>query len=93
MSNSTGEKADCHGIKWFEDNYGVKKNINCPHPSRLWFLRNIIGCNITPGFDEGNTFSHLEYFLLLLPPNHLRWMTLYTSQHLVKHLEKGTTKV
>ena len=34
----------------------------------------------------------MDYFLLLLPPDRLRWMTLYTYQQLVKHGEKGTTK-
>ena len=31
-SHSTCEKADFHGRKWFEDHYGVKQNINGPHP-------------------------------------------------------------
>ena len=37
-------------------------------------------------------FFRLEYFLLLFPPNQPIWMTLYISQQLVKHGEKGTTK-
>ena len=42
-SHSTGEKAGCHGGKWFEEHYGVKQNINGPHPFRQWFLRTTIG--------------------------------------------------
>ena len=87
-SHSTGEIADCHGITWFEDDYGVKQNINDPHPLRQWLLRNIIGTQLTPGYEEGKTFSFLYYFLLLFPPNHLRWMTLDTSQQFVKHRNK-----
>ena len=91
-SHSICEKADCHGRKWFEDHYGVKQNINGPHPFRQLFLKNTIVSQLTPGCEEGNTISCLDYFLLLFPPNKLRWMTLYTSQNLVKHGEKGTTK-
>ena len=83
--HSTGERADCHGRKWFEGNYGVKQNINGPHPFRQWFLRTTIGSKLTHGCEEGETFSLLEYFLFLFPPDHLRWMTLYTSQQLVKN--------
>ena len=91
-SHSTGEKADFHGRKWFEDDYGVKQNINGPHPFCQWSLRTTIGSKLTPGCEKGKNFSRLKYFFLLFPPNQLRWMTLYTSQHLVKHGEKGTTK-
>ena len=55
-SHSAGEKVDCHGRKWFEYHYGVKQNISGPHPSRQWFLRNIIGSNLTPGCEEGKIF-------------------------------------
>ena len=91
-SYSTGEKADCHGRKWFEGHYGVKQNINSPHPFQKWLLSTTIGSNITPGCEEGKTISRLDYFLLLFPHNQLRRMTLYTSQKLFKHGEKGTTK-
>ena len=91
-SHSTGEKADFHGRKWFEDHYGVKQNINGPHPFRQWFLRNTIGSKLTPGCEEGKTFSCLDYLLLLFPPNQFKWMTLYTSQQLIKNGEKRTTK-
>ena len=91
-SHSTGEKAGFHGIKLFEDDYGVKQNINGPHQFLQWFLRNTIGSKLTHGFEEGKTFSRPDYFLLLFPPIQLRWMTLYTSQHLVKHGYKGKTK-
>ena len=51
-SHSTGEKADFHGRKWFEDDYGVKKNINGPQPFRLWFLRTNIVCKLSHGCEE-----------------------------------------
>ena len=91
-SHSTGEKSDCHGRKWFEEHCGVKQNINVPHPFRQWFLRTTIGSKLTPGCEERKTFSRLDYFLLLLPPNQIRWTTLYTYQQLAKHGEEGTTK-
>ena len=59
-SHSTGEKADFHGRKWFEDDYGVKQNINFPHTFRQWFLRTTIDSKLTPGCEEGNTFSRLD---------------------------------
>ena len=70
----------------------VLKKINVPHPFRQWLLRTTIGSNLTPGCEEGKTFSRLYYFLLLFPTNHRIRMILYTSQKLVKHGEKGTTK-
>ena len=91
-SHSTCEKAGCHGINWFEYHYGVKQNINGPHLFFQWFLRNNIGSNIIPGSEEGETISCMDLSPLLFPPNQLRWMTLYTSQYLVKRGEKGTTK-
>ena len=48
-SHATGDKADCNEITWFEDNYGVKRNINDPHPFHKLLLRTTIGSKITPG--------------------------------------------
>ena len=59
MSHSTGDKADCNGRKWFEEHYGVKKNINGPHPFHQWFLRTTIGSHLTPGCEEGKALSCL----------------------------------
>ena len=70
----------------------MKQNINGPHPLRQWLLRTTIGSQLTTGCEKGKTLSRLDYFLLFLPPNQLRWMTLQTYQQLVKHGEKGTTK-
>ena len=46
-SHSTGDKYDCHGIKWFEYHYGLKQSINGPHPFRKWLLRTNIGSHTT----------------------------------------------
>ena len=91
-SHSTGEKEYCHGRKWFEDDYSVKHNIKGPHPFLQWFLRTTIGSQLTPGCEEGNNFPCLDYFLLLLSPNQIIQITMYTSQQLVKHGEKGAPK-
>ena len=91
-SHSTGEKADCHERKWFEYHCDVKQEINGPHPLHQQLLRTTIYSKHTHGCEEGKTFTHQDDFLLLFPPNHFWWMTLYTSQQLVKHVEKGTTK-
>ena len=48
-SHSIGKKAGCHGRKFFDDDYGVKQNINGPHLFRQCFLRTTIGSKITPG--------------------------------------------
>ena len=84
MSHSSGEKGDFHGINCFEEHYGLKQNINFPHPFRQWFLRTTIGVQLIPGCEEGKTLYCLDYFLLLLHPNHLSHITLYTSQNLFK---------
>ena len=91
-SYSTVEKDDCNGRKCFEDHYGVRQNINGPRTFRQWFLSTTIGSQLTPLCEEGKVLSWLRWFLLLFPPNQPRCMTLYTSQKLVKHGEKGTTK-
>ena len=75
------------GGKTFECHYGVKQNINGPHPFRQWLLRTNIGSLLTPRCEEGKTLSCLDYLLLFFPPNKPIWMTLYTSQQLVKHGE------
>ena len=59
-SHSTGEKSVSHGGKWFEDHYGVKQNINGPHPFRQWFLRTNIVSQLTPGCEEGGILSLLD---------------------------------
>ena len=51
-----------------------------------------IGSKLTPGCEEGDTLSRLYYFCLLFTTNQLICMILYTSQQLVKHVEKGKTK-
>ena len=48
-SHSTGEKDCFHGIKWFEENCGVKQNINGHHLFLQWLLRTTIGSKLTPG--------------------------------------------
>ena len=35
-SHSTGEKADFHERKWFEEDYGIEQNRNGPHPFYQW---------------------------------------------------------
>ena len=82
-SHSTGDKADFHGRKWFEDDYDVKQNINGPHPFRQWFLSAAIVSKLTPGCEEGKNFSRLDYLLFLFPPNQIILMILYTSQQSV----------
>ena len=91
--HSIGEKADFHERKWFEDHYGVKKNINGPHPFHQWSLKNTIISHISPGCEEGKTLSCLDYFFLLFPPKQLIQMTLYIYHQLVKHEEKVKTSV
>ena len=63
-SHSTGEKDDCHGRKWFEENYGVKQNINGTNPFRQWFLSTNIGSKLTSGCEEGNIFSPMTIIFL-----------------------------
>ena len=48
-SYSTGDKYNCHGRKLFEEHYGVKLNINGPHPFRQWFLGTTISSQFTRG--------------------------------------------
>ena len=70
----------------------LNKKINFPHPFHQWFMRTTIGSHLTPGREEVKALYCLDYFLLLFSPNQIIQMTLYTSQQLVKHGEKGTTK-
>ena len=59
-SNSTGDKADCHVIKWYEDHYGVKQKINGPYQFFQWLLRTTIGSQLKTGCEEGKTLSRLD---------------------------------
>ena len=52
-------------------------------PKRDWIVRTVIGESMGPGSDMNKSFSRLDYFLLMFPPDQLSTMVTLTSERLL----------
>ena len=60
-----------HQTEWWEDPEATHMDIGGSVPQRDWIIRTVVGEKLGPGSDQGKSFSRLDYFLLMFPPDQL----------------------
>ena len=77
-----------HGANWYKNDIPM----NGPMMETDFIIKTLIGENITRNSDRNNRWSHLEYFLFMIPPKQLNLSVSKTKQQLEKHGIEGTAK-
>jgi hypothetical protein len=80
-----------HDTSWFEDQEACQMPIGGNVAFREWSIRNVIGHSHGPGSDSRKSFSRLEYFLLMFPPDQLAAIVTLTSENLLLKSKAPTT--
>ena len=64
--------ATIHEQEWFVDDPATKLAVNGNYHSRNWAVKTRMGYMLGRGGDHQNSYSRLEYFLMLFPPQELQ---------------------
>ena len=67
--------ATVHDQEWFVDDPVTKLPVNGNYHSRNWAVKTRMGYMLGRGGDHQNSYSRLEYFLMLFPPQQLQNVT------------------
>ena len=71
-----------HDQEWFVDNPATKLPVNGNYHSRNWAVKTKMGYMLGCGGDYQNSYSRLEYFLMLFPPEQLQLILQLTNNEL-----------
>ena len=71
-----------HDQEWFVDDPVTKLPVNGNYHSRNWAVETRMGYMLGRGGDHQNSYSCLEYFLMLFPPQQLQLMLQLTNNEL-----------
>ena len=71
-----------HKQEWFVDDPAMKLPVNGNYHSRNWAVKTRMGYMLGRGGDHQNSYSHLEYFLMLFPPEQLQLIQQLTNNEL-----------
>ena len=82
-----------HDQEWFVDDPATKLSVNGNYHSRNWAVKTRMGYMLGCGGDHQNSHSHLEYFLMLFPPEQLRLILQLTNNELAMARKNYTTAV
>ena len=63
--------ATVHDQEWFVDDAATKLPVNGNYHFRNWAIKTRMGYMLRQGGDHQNSYSHLECFLMLFPPEQL----------------------
>ena len=74
--------ATVHDQEWFMDDPTMKRPVNGNYHFRNWASKTRMGYMLRSGGDHQNSYSHLEYFLMLLPPEQLQLILQLTNNKL-----------
>jgi hypothetical protein len=80
-----------HQTKWWEDPEACQMSIGGSVPYREWSIRTVVGYSLGPGSDARKSFSRLDYFLLMFPPEQLSTIVTLTSENLLSKSKVATT--
>jgi hypothetical protein len=80
-----------HETSWFEDQEACQMPMGGNVPFREWSIRTVIGHWLGPGSDIRKSFSRLDYFLLMFPPDELSDIVTLTSENLLSKNKPPTT--
>ena len=83
--------ATVHEREWFVDNPATKLPVNGNYHSRNWAIKTRMGYMLGRGGDNQNAYSHLEYFLMMFPPEQLQLILQLTNNELTMARKNYTT--
>ena len=71
-----------HNQEWFVDDPATKLPVNGNYHSRNWAVKTRMGYMLGRGGDHQNSYSCLDYFLMLFPPEQLQQILQLTNNEL-----------
>ena len=74
--------ATVHDQEWFVDDPAMKLPVNGNYHSHNWAVKTMMGYMLGQGGDHQNSYSRLEYFLMLFPPEQLQLILQLTKNEL-----------
>ena len=80
-----------HNEEWFVDNPATLLPVNGNYHSHNWAVKTRMGYMLGHGGDHQNSYSHLEYFLMLFPPEQLQLILQLTNNELAMARKNYTT--
>ena len=83
--------ATVHDQEWFVDDPATKLPVNGNYHSRNWAVKTRMGYMLGRGGDHQNSYSRLEYFLMLFPPEQLQLILQLTNNKLAMARKNYTT--
>ena len=83
--------ATVHEQEWFVDDPATKLPVNGNYHSRNWAVKTRMGYMLGRGGDNQNSYSRLEYFLMLFPPQQLQLILQLTNNELAIARKNYTT--
>ena len=83
--------ATVHNQEWFVDDPAMKLPVNGNYHFCNWAIKTRMGYMLRRGGDHQNSYSHLEYFLMLFPPEQLQLILQLTNNELAMARKNYTT--
>ena len=80
-----------HEQEWFVDDPATKLPVNGNYHSRNWAVKTSMGYMLGRGGDHQNSYSRLEYFLMLFPPQQLQLILQLAKNKLAMARKTYTT--
>ena len=80
-----------HDQEWFVDDPAMKLPVNGNYQFCNWAIKTRMGYMLGRGGDHQNSYSCLEYFLMLFPPEQLQLILLLTNNKLAMARKNYTT--
>ena len=74
--------ATVHDQEWFVDDAAARLSVNGNYHFRNWAIKTRMGYMLGCGGDHQNSYSRLEYFLMLFPPEQLQLILQLTNHEL-----------
>ena len=83
--------ATVHDQEWFVDDPTTRLPVNGNYHFRNWAIKTRMGYMLRRGGDHQNSYSRLEYFLMLFPPEQLQLILQLTNNELAMARKTYTT--
>ena len=74
--------ATAHDQEWFVDDTAARLPVNGNYHFRNWAVKTRMGYMLGRGGDHQNSYSRIEYFLMLFPPEQLQLILQLTNHEL-----------
>ena len=82
LPQHTEAAATVHDQEWFVDDPASKLPLNGNYHFHNWAIKTRMGYMLGRGGDNQTSYSHLEYFLMLFPPEQLQLILQFTNNEL-----------